>query len=405
MMCNKHSHIGSQENTIDLFTEKTLQKDQPYNLQIVEGTEGISEFSEHWDDLFARAVDAPPYLSRPWASTFVREERMRGNPLFILAWHEARLVALFPLAVRKYLNVKIATPIGTGEGAYLGLLLDPNYPSVVEHMGDLITSRKVFDVYYSEDLSSEDAATNDLLIRLLKKGYSCRKVFRSPCYRIQLGCSFDEYLKRKIKKSKRRYKLRYEERKLFKSEGVKIVRYTGKDITPEVNRRVATIQLESWINRRGGAVLGQPFFQKLLANMAEANLGYVWLMTIDGEDAAMVYALVAHRQLHFYWTAFKLKYESSLSIGQMLIMQVVRDACEEGVLLFDFIHGEAEYKRFWATDCYNVDRIVAGRGLPGRLIAASYYIVWQLGRIKLFKSFYRRARRILRAYKQRTANL
>ena len=404
-MYNKHSHIGSQENTVDLFTEKTFQKDQPYNLQIVEGTEGISEFSEHWDDLFARAVDAPPYLSRPWASTFVREGSIRGNPLFILAWFETKLVALFPLAVRKCLNVKIAEPIGTGEGAYLGLLLDPNYPSVVDHMGDLIMSIKVFDVYYSEDLSSEDAATNDLLSRLVKKGYSYRKVFRSPCYWIRLGCSFDKYLKRKIKKSKRRYKLRYEEKKLFKSADVKVVRYIGKDITPEVNRRVATVQLESWINRRGGTVLGQPFFQKLLANMAEANLGYVWLMTIDGEDAAMVYAFVAHGQLHFYWTAFKLKYESSLSIGQMLIIQVVRDACEEGVLSFDFIHGEAEYKRFWATDCYNVDRVVAGRGFLGRLIATSYYVVWQLARIKSLKSFYRRVRRILRAHKQKTTNL
>ena len=405
MMCNIPSHNEPEKNTIDSYTDKAFQKDQRFDLQIVEGAEGFSGFREHWDDLFARAVDAPPYLSRPWASTFVQEGRIRGNPLLILAWYGTKLVALFPLAVRKYLNVKIAVPIGTGEGAYLGLLLDPNYPSVVEHMGDLITSKKVFDVYYSEDLSSEDAATNDLLHWLAKKGYSCRKVLRSPCYWIRLGCSFDEYLKRKITKGKRRYKLRYEEKKLFKSADVRIVRYIGNSITPEVNRRAATVQLESWINRRGGTVLGQPFFQKLLANMAEANMGYVWLMTIDGEDAAMVYALVAHGQLHFYWTAFKLKYESSLSIGQMLIMQVVRDACEEGVLSFDFIHGEAEYKRFWATDCYDVDRVVAGRGLLGRLIATSYYVVWQLARIKSLKSFYRHVRRILHAHKQRTTNL
>ncbi len=320
MMCNIPSHNGPDKNTVDSYTDKAFQKDQRFDLQIVEGAECISEFREHWDDLFARAVDAPPYLSRPWASTFIQEGRIRGNPLFILAWYGTKLVALFPLAVRKYLNVKIAVPIGTGDGAYLGLLLDPNYPSVVDHMGDLITSNKVFDVYYSEDLSSEDAATNDLLHRLSIKGYSCRKVLRNPCYWIRLGCSFDEYLKRKITKGKRRYKLRYEEKKLFKSADVRIVRYIGNSITPEVNRRAATIQLESWINRRGGTVLGQLFFQKLLANMAEACLGYVWLMTIDGEDAALVYAFVAHGQLHFYWTAFKLKYESSLSIGQMLIM-------------------------------------------------------------------------------------
>jgi CelD/BcsL family acetyltransferase involved in cellulose biosynthesis len=400
MMCNKTYHNVSKENAIDSL-ETGSQKDRSFDVQIIEGPEGISGFDEHWDDLFIRAVDAPPYLSRAWASTFIQEGRIRGNPLFILVWYRTRLVALFPLAVRKYLNVKIAAPIGTGEGAYLGLLLDPNYHSVVEHIVNLITSKRIFDVYYSEDLSSEDVATNDLLDRLTKKGYSCRKVLRSPCYWIRLGCSFDEYLERKIPKSKRRSKLRYKERRLFKSADVKVVRYAGKDITPEVNRRAATVQLESWIKRRGGAVLDRPFFQKLLANMSEAEMGHVWLMTIDGQDAAMVYSFVAHNQLHFYWTAFKLKYESSLSVGQVLIMQVVRDACAEGIQSFDFIHGEADYKRFWATDCYHVDRVVVSRGFLGRSIAMSYYVVWQLARIEFLKLFYRKVRLILQTDKKR----
>lgn len=399
-MSNITYHNSSKENAFDIL-ETSSQKDQSFDVQIIKGTEGISEFGEQWDDLFARAIDAPPYLSRAWASTFIQEGRIRGNPLFILAWYGTRLVALFPLAVRKYLNAKIAAPIGTGEGAYLGLLLDPKYRSVVAHIVNLITSKRIFDVYYSEDLSSEDAATNYLLDRLTKKGYSCRKILRSPCYWIRLGCSFDDYLKRKIPKSKRRSKLRYKERKLFKSADVRVVRYAGKDITPEVNRRAATVQLESWIKRRGGAVLDRPFYQKLLENMAEAEMGHVWLMTIDSQDAAMVYSFVAHSQLHFYWTAFKLKYESQLSVGQILIMQVVRDACAEDIQWFDFIHGEADYKRFWATDCYHVDRVVVGRGFLGRSIAMSYYVTWLLARIEFLKLFYRKVRIRLQTDKKR----
>jgi CelD/BcsL family acetyltransferase involved in cellulose biosynthesis len=400
-MCRITYGKKSQQNEVHLYTETTFHEDQPYTLQILEGAEVVSGFGKHWDDLFARAVDAPPYLSRPWAATFVEEGRIRGNPLFILAWHGSKLAALLPLAVRKCLGVKIAEPIGTGQGAYLGLLLDPNHRPVAEHIADLIASEKVFDVYYSEDLSSQDAATNEMLARLATKGFSCRKVLRNPCFWIRLGCSFDEYIERKITKSKRRSKLRYKEKRLFKSADVKVVRYIGKDITPEVNRRAAAVQLESWIKRRGAAVLGRPFFQKLLANMAEAELSYVWLLTIDGEDAAMVYAFVAHRQLHFYWTAFKLKYESQLSVGQMLIMQVVRDACEQGIESFDFLHGDAQYKRFWATDCYQVYRVAAGRGLPGRLTAAFHYVVWRTARIEFIKLLYRRARNKLRADKKR----
>ena len=127
--------------------EINSKQNQEVHLQIVEGAEGISEFGEHWDDLFARAVDAPPFLSRPWVCTFIQEGRIKGTPLFILAWCGTKLVALFPLAVRKYLTAKIAVPIGTGIPSYLGLLLDPGYRSVTEDIADIITSKRVFDVY------------------------------------------------------------------------------------------------------------------------------------------------------------------------------------------------------------------------------------------------------------------
>ncbi len=379
-----------------------LRQDQLIDLKIVKGAEGISEFGDDWDDLFVRAMDAPPFLSRSWLRTFVEEGRLPGTPLFVLAWFGTKLVALFPLAVRSVLNVKIAMPIGIEVGAYLGLLIDPDHRSAVKDIADFIISENIFDMYYSADLSSEDAATNDLLDDLVSRGYSCRKVFRDPCFCLQLGCPFDEYLKKKIPKGKRRYKLRYEEKKFYKSADVMITRYEGKAITPEVNRRIAAIQLESWMKRRGAAVLGKPFHQKILVNMAEGGFGQIWLMTVDGEDAAFACSFVAHGQHHYFWPAFKLKYESQLSIGQMLLMHVIRDACEDGIQLFDFIYGDAEYKRFWATDCYKVFRVVAGRGFMGHLIVMFCYIFFRLRQIKWLHSLYRRIKIRLRRFKQRT---
>ena len=128
-------------------------------------------------------------------------------------------------------------------------------------------------------------------------------------------------------------------------------------------------------------------------------------MTINGEDAAFAYAFVAHGKLHYYWPAFKLKYESALSIGQILLMQVIRDACNEGVVSFDFVHGDAEYKRFWATNTFRVDRVMAGRGLRGHLIVMSYYIAWRFAEIEWFHTSYRRTRRVLRGFRQKTANV
>jgi CelD/BcsL family acetyltransferase involved in cellulose biosynthesis len=291
-------------------------------------------------------------------------------------------------------------PISTRKGYYLGLLLDPNYRSVIEYMAETIKSRKVFDVYYSEDLSSEDVATNDFLEGLVQNGYSCRQVFRNPCFHIQLGCSFDEYFKKKAS-SKSRQNLRRRERRLFESGNVKVEHYAGKEVTPEILLRIATIEEESWLKRRGAAVLQKPFYQKLLLEMAQAGFGHVWLLIIDDDDAAFEYVFISHKRLQFGWRAFKLKYSSSVSIGQILMMHAIRDACSSGILSLDIGHGEADYKRFWAEDSYKVNRVVAGYGIRGHLIATYYYIIWRIAKIEWFHSSYRRIRRIFRAFKEK----
>ncbi len=380
-----------------------MQKDQSIDLRIIEDAEGISQFSDDWDALFVRAKGASPFLSRFWLKTFIEEGRMTGNPFLVFAFCGGKLVALLPLEIRRVLGIKIAMPIGIELGVYLGLLLDSDYHSVIKDIADFIISEKFFSVYYSANLSSRDEATNELLNELKARGCSCRKVFRDPCFCMPLDCSFDEYLKKNITRGKRRRQLRYLEKKLYESAQVSVSRYIGDEIAPEVNRRVAAIQLESWMKRRGAAVLGKPLYQKLMENMATGGLGQVWLMTINGEDAAFVYSFVAHGRLHYFWPAFKLKYESQLSIGKILLMHVIRDACEDGIQLFDFLYGDADYKRFWATDCHEVFRVAAGRGFAGHLGVMFCYGFLRLKEIKLLHTFYRQIKMKLRRFKHSKA--
>jgi hypothetical protein len=59
-------------------------------------------------------------------------------------------------------------------------LLDPGYRSVTEDIADIIISKRVFDIYNNEDLSSEDFATNDLLDKLAKKDIPANRYFEIP---------------------------------------------------------------------------------------------------------------------------------------------------------------------------------------------------------------------------------
>jgi CelD/BcsL family acetyltransferase involved in cellulose biosynthesis len=402
MVSNSTPHNNTGKNSKVGLEVEASKADQAIDVRMVEGADSIGTFGESWDDLFSRAVGAPPFLSRPWISTFIEEGRINGSPVFLLAWRGTKLVALLALAVRKKLKARIAMPISTGIGFYLGLLLDPGYREAVDSMADLIVSGKVFDVFYSSELSSEDEATNDLLHKLVEKGWFCRKVFRNPCYEAKLGCSFDEYFKKKAS-SKSRQNLRRRERRLYEKWDVKIVQYEDEAVTPEVMQRIGTIEQKSWLKRRGAAVLNKPFYQKLLQRTAQAGLGTIWLMTINGDDAAFEYVFITHGKLQFGWRAFDLKYTSSMSIGQILMMHVIRDACEKGISSLDIGHGQSDYKDFWAETSFKVDRIAAGRGLVGRVIAFRYYIVLWLGANKWLHTAYRRVRSTIRRTRQKAS--
>lgn len=350
--------------------------------------EALTRLSKDWDDLFERDIDAPPYLSRAWISMFVREGRLRGTPLFIAVYDDRKLVALLGLAVRKLPGIKIAEPIGVREPSYLGVLSDPGYPSAIQYMADFIAGKSGIGLLCFQNVSSMDQKTEELIVELHQRRFLCRRVVRNLCFSIQLPCSFDEYLQ-KTKSTGQRKKLRKEKRRLFRYGQVQFLRYEAAEISHEILHRIAVIHEESWLKRRGANMLIQPFYQKLLMEMARAGFGKVWLITIDGEDAAFKYALVAHGRLHLQWTAFKLKYASSLSVGKILTMMTIQDTCNDSISSIDFGHGDAPHKRFWATDSHEVSRTAAGRGFIGVLAIFGLATLWSLARNQWLRKQYR----------------
>ena len=372
----------------DIENTKSSRQSHRMHAEILRCPEALTRLGKDWDDLFERDINAPPFLSRAWISVFVREGRLRGTPLFIVVYAGRKLVALLGLAVSRFLGMNMAEPIGTGEPSYLGVLSDPNYPSAIQCMADFIARESSIGALCFQDVSSIDRATNRLIDELQSRRFSYRRAVRNPCPFIQLACSYEEYLKT-TKSAKHRKKLRYAERKLSNVGDVVIHHYMGQEITCEVLTRVAKIQAESWMKRRGVAVLGQPFYQKLLFEMAKAGLGRVWIMTIDGQDAAFRYALIAHRRLYSRWTAFDQTYESLRFVGKVLTMASIRRACEEGLLSFDFGHGASEWKRTWSTSFYEVHRAAVGRGLIGYLVVLWFTFLWRLARNQWLRKQYR----------------
>ena len=79
--------------------------------------------------------------------------------------------------------------------------------------------------------------------------------------------------------------------------------------------------------------------------MAQANPAQAWLMTTYNADTAFGFGLVAHGRHRCIWAAFKLKCSSLLSVRQFSVNWAIRDACNSDILMYDFGHGDAQYKQ------------------------------------------------------------
>ena len=364
--------------------------------QVVRGAKSIAKLARDWDELFERANQPAPYLSRAWIQTFINEKNIKGAPLLIAVWCDYKLVALLPLTVISFCGIRLAMVVPTAELCYTGVLVDPDYQDAIRAVADIWVQEKVGHVFYNKYLSSMDEPTNLLIAEMSRRGFVYRRWKRHVCVWTNLEPSFDQVLRKRRTGDQRRWLLR-KERRVFKQGDVAVARFNGEQITPEITKRIAAIEQESWKNVIGRAVLGQAFYQRLLVEMGKASLGCVWLITKNGDDVAFLYAFRVKNSLYPKWMAFRLKYSSltSMSFGKVLVMQVIRDACDEGIRLLDLGFGEDPWKKLWATESHNIERIIAGHGFIGNIAILGYSVLKWCARCEyLMRRYFRNFRRI-----------
>lgn len=383
-------NTNSQDSNIGLVDVRAAS---PLRSHVLYGDAEMRALELAWDDLYARAPDASVHLSRAWLGPFLDTGRYRGTLTAVTIWHGNKLVALLPLAIRRLGGVRMAVPLGTGLQSYLGVLVDPESNDAVDCIAECCLRSNLFDMLVLHDTSTSDTHTQQFVTCLARSGALVRRDDRGTCHRIRFAGSYEDFVEAQFSKKSAR-NLRQEERKIRTNANAEIECYIAPQITDEVLSRIAAIQVRSRLKERGGAVLGRPFYRKLVTSLARANMARVWIATVAGADAAFAVGLTPHRQHHCIYTAFDQEYER-MFVGKLLLIEVVRDAATRGVTMLDFGHGNQEYKQSWANDSHQVQRIFIGTGARGRLVAGFFGGIWALIRIPWIRNTIRGVRRAL----------
>ena len=348
--------------------------------------EGFEVIKETWQALFELAGDVTVFQSFAWNYAWWKTFGRGYDLAIIVVRQEDKVVGLAPFMVRRRLGISQIEPIGSDQYAYFGLLKESNRQDVIQAIGDCLARAYPFGLIHFPYFNVANSSVNILNASLSSAGWREIRWLRSVAQCVRAGRGYNSYLMAKSQKA--RYNLKRERRKLEEHHQMVVSHYSGSDLDEQVIQRMVDIQRRSWLSRRSVAPVNSGALNVLILELGRAGMAEVSILTLDDLDAAFVLTFRSNQIAHCISIAFDEKLEH-LSPGKVLINICIQRLLDGGVTAYDFLFGDAEYKRFWANRTILVFRSVCYHGLRG------WFLSWFPHRLHASLAMYDLPRRLV----------
>jgi CelD/BcsL family acetyltransferase involved in cellulose biosynthesis len=346
-------------------------------LDVVDDEAGFAELRGDWADVASADPDTNVFLTWQWAQTWWRHfgAAADGHELHIVVVRDSQgVVGIAPLFRSRVGVGPLAVPalqrINHDSGDYGGMLLtrraDEAVALLVDHLGAqlqrdvavVVLSRLASDARFTALLGDElvrHAATIETLVEQL--GEAC--LFTD----VRSGFS--------LAKQAKKHKIRQRLRRLGEQHGdVTFVEHTGDSLDAGLDRLVS-LHDRRWeeLDEPMQGLLAEPARRAFLLDAIRAldTEGMVTLLSIEaaGTPVAVELDFVHENRVFLFKGAFDPAF-AAFSPGQLLHHRVFEDGLADGIDVFDFCRGDAQYKRRWANGERHLSTVTLSRpGLPG----------------------------------------
>lgn len=320
-----------------------------------------------WDALVPGGITPFPFVSRAWAEPWWQTFGTDKDALLLLSVVDTAgaVIAVAPLMIEGTEDLGRAVRFlgGVDVTDYLDLAVRPAdaeraWRAVVGWLlahhdrWDTLDFHCLPDASPSRSLIAEAVARADADMATVM-------VQEEVCPTVPLAGGFEAYLAQIGKKN--RNEIRRKERNLLREAPDAALRVlTGRDeagaALPDFFRlhRLSAPDKERFLTPAVEA-----FFAAITASTADAGALRLYVLDIDGEAVAMMYAFVAAGRLLVYNSGYD-PTRSATSVGMVLTGMMIANAAESGLNVCDFMRGNEAYKyRFGATDV-PLWRVIAG---------------------------------------------
>ncbi len=327
-----------------------------YTVKIA-STDDFRESREIWNKLASEMPLPSIFCTWEWIYTWWEHFGKKYEPKILFVYKDADLKAILPLTVhgailhKGWLAGRILTYCGSMElyPDHLDIICPQHEAEpCIKAVFEFLTNKyQEWDVLNLNLVTEGNNLTSSIIKNQHKFNVEIQKASVSPY--IPLSNSFDEYMK--SFGAKQKHNMMRLLNRLYTKHGVELVCHDGVLDTSRVLGEL--ISLHRLRKQNKGVISSFDDssifdYHVALARRLSDN-GWLRLLYLkkDEKIIAAAYGFVYGKRFHYYQSGFDPVWEKE-SIGSSLIIELIKKAYNEGLMEFDFLRGNEEYKKRWA---------------------------------------------------------
>jgi len=328
------------------------------------------DLREDWNNVLKKCKDNNVFLTWEWLSTWWKHYGTGRKLLILLAENENKIVSIAPLmnSVDKLLGFKLRKIefLGSKHTDYHNFLLAKQKEKSLKLFLSYL-NKISWDCMELKEIP-ETAESIFLLRKLHSQNFMFSEEVSGQCPYINLPKSWETFYKEL--RGNKRSTLGRCLRALSKRYEVKFSKHSNIESLPEAMKTFCILHEKRWRSKGlPGSFQEDPKFRNFLLDISQLFAKKDWLnlsfLTVNDEPISSVLCFEYNETLYGYHGGFDPNY-SKFSVGNLLIMFLIKDAIRRGLTKFDFLKGAETYKYTWnALVRNNIEaRCIKNRFLP-----------------------------------------
>jgi CelD/BcsL family acetyltransferase involved in cellulose biosynthesis len=326
------------------------------SFEIIEELEKIKEYYAQWDQLFVSG-EYEASLSLDWTQALLKTH-LEGAPFFLLVLREStEILGIVPLCIRETkkhgLSLLTLCPVAEYFNTHSDLLLkNPSKELLKVLLEALFHLKYRWDVFRINRFIKANPLLDYIEYNLRNNfafNYDIRRA--EPSFFIQLGNSYDSYLKGKS--GNFRHKIKSVAKKMHSTGDVTFFREHDFSDFDEVYNVILSIEENSWKHKHGTAITSSKkqieFYRELCRSAFKKGWLRLCILFVNHEPVAFEFGLLKREKYYCVHSSYSEKYKGA-NPGTVLLARFIEDLTHDGIKEYDWFGEPFEWESRWTDD-------------------------------------------------------